>query len=338
MLKRLKLTNFTLFEKADLKLGPLNVFVGENGTGKTHILKAAYCGLSVSQKQPGPFELWTFPLRAKLMGVFRPEVVEHLIRQGTKEAHVCLHFHNAALDFDYGIQGKDDVFVEGNPTRALRPVPIFFPTRELLTLPTAFVSLYETTDLPFEETWRDTSLWLQAPLLRDPAALDIVGPLKSTVGGDIVLDERGRFQISSESGRLEVPLAAEGMRKLGMVTRLIGTGALKPGATLFWDEPESNLNPRLIKLIARTIHQLAKWGVQVFVATHSLFLLRELYILSLKDFPESKMHCFGLRLKRGGGVTIKQGNTIDEIGDVAALDEELAQSDRYLETQYIESE
>ena len=43
MLKRLELDNFTLFPKARLDFAPgLNVIVGENGTGKSHLLKAAY--------------------------------------------------------------------------------------------------------------------------------------------------------------------------------------------------------------------------------------------------------------------------------------------------------
>ena len=40
--------------------------------------------------------------------------------------------------------------------------PVFMPTRELLTIYPGFVSLYETTELPFEETWRDTCILLGA--------------------------------------------------------------------------------------------------------------------------------------------------------------------------------
>ena len=43
MLKSLKLQNFTVFPEADLKFGKnLNVIIGENGSGKSHLLKAAY--------------------------------------------------------------------------------------------------------------------------------------------------------------------------------------------------------------------------------------------------------------------------------------------------------
>jgi hypothetical protein len=43
MLESLILRNFTAFSEADFEFAPgLNVIVGENGTGKTHILKVAY--------------------------------------------------------------------------------------------------------------------------------------------------------------------------------------------------------------------------------------------------------------------------------------------------------
>lgn len=43
MLKRLYLRNFTVFADAEFEFGPgLNVLVGTNGTGKTHVLKAGY--------------------------------------------------------------------------------------------------------------------------------------------------------------------------------------------------------------------------------------------------------------------------------------------------------
>ena len=43
MIKTLKLSNFTVFKEAELEFSPgLNVIVGENGTGKSHLLKLAY--------------------------------------------------------------------------------------------------------------------------------------------------------------------------------------------------------------------------------------------------------------------------------------------------------
>lgn len=49
MLKSVEIKNLTVFPKAKLEFSPgLNVFIGENGTGKTHLLKILYTVLAVS--------------------------------------------------------------------------------------------------------------------------------------------------------------------------------------------------------------------------------------------------------------------------------------------------
>jgi len=46
MLKRLHLRNFTVFADAEFEFGEgLNVLVGTNGVGKSHVLKAGYAVL-----------------------------------------------------------------------------------------------------------------------------------------------------------------------------------------------------------------------------------------------------------------------------------------------------
>jgi recombinational DNA repair ATPase RecF len=48
MLKNLHLRNLTVFPDANLQFADgLNLVVGENGTGKTHLLKAAYTAIHV---------------------------------------------------------------------------------------------------------------------------------------------------------------------------------------------------------------------------------------------------------------------------------------------------
>ncbi|MEI6415728.1 MAG: AAA family ATPase, partial [Pseudomonadota bacterium] len=48
-LKSLHIENLTVFPKADFVFGKnLNILIGENGSGKSHTLKAAYCAVAVS--------------------------------------------------------------------------------------------------------------------------------------------------------------------------------------------------------------------------------------------------------------------------------------------------
>ncbi len=148
---------------------------------------------------------------------------------------------------------------------------------------------------------------------KESQARHLLKPLEDAMGGKVVLDKTGRFYLDIPGlGKLEMPLVAEGVRKFAMVARLISTGALLENGYLFWDEPEANLNPKLIKEIAKTIISLAHSGIQLFIASHSLFLLRELEILLKKDpLPQDNaVKYFGFSVNESGGSIVKQSDSL----------------------------
>ena len=344
MLQQLTLTNFTCFAEATIRLGRhLNVIVGENGLGKTHLLKVAYSITALSAeegRQPGAGTPTKTLLQQrcaeKLINVFRPESLGRLARRqpGRQRCEVRLAYQDHALDivFDFATNSKKEVNIQQTPSAWVPTAPVYLPTRELLTIFPNFVSVYEGHYLELEETWRDLALLLGAPAQRGPREQRIralLQPLEQAMGGTIELDKNGRFYLRNANGRMEMPLVAEGLRKLGMLARLIATGALLDKGYLFWDEPEANLNPRLIRQVARTIVEIAASGIQVILATHSLFLLREIEFLMVNRRRPLDTRFFGLHAG-DNGVEVLQGQSIDDIGDIAVLGEELAQSDRFL--------
>ena len=319
MLKWLSLKNFTAFPKARLEFAKhLNVIVGENGMGKTHLLKLPYAAMAMSAEEgkkrngrPTKSVLQT-RIAEKLVNVLRPESLGRLARrrQGRSRCEVKLKFSEpgTSLAFSFATPSRSEVTVDIPPTHWRRRAPVYLPTHELLTIYPGFVPLYETHYMDFEETWRDTCLLLGAPTLRGPrqkAVASLLNPLEEQLGGRVV-EQNDRFYLAPTSGGLmEMPLVAEGSRKLAMLARLIATGSLLDKDCLFWDEPESNLNPRLIREVAKVILRICDAGVQVFVATHSLFLLREFEILLEHDFKGIDQRYFALR---GGddGVEVSQ--------------------------------
>ncbi|GAB2894563.1 AAA family ATPase [Microvirgula curvata] len=344
MLNRLEIKNFTVFAEADLRFGKqLNLIVGENGAGKTHLLKLAYALLATSWEE-GSKPHATAPTKTvlqasiaeKLTGVFRPEALGRLARrkQGRERCDIQFAFDQPDLDINFGFatNSKSEVSIAQLPEQWLNAAPCYLPTRELLTIYPNFLAVYDNHYLEFEETWRDTCRLLGGLLQRGPKEArvrELLEPLEAAMQGSMELDRNGRFYLRNASGRMEIPLVAEGLRKLGMLARLIATGALLDQGYLFWDEPEANLNPRLIRQIARTIVELSENGIQVFIATHSLFLLRELEIV-LAERPSSlDTRFFGLQ-RLDNSVTVQQGPSLYDIGDITVLEESLLQSDRYL--------
>ena len=66
------------------------------------------------------------------------------------------------------------------------------------------------------------------------------------------------------------------MRKLGLLWVLVQNGVLQGGSVLFWDAPETNLNPSLFGEVIEVLLELQRIGVQVFLATHDYVILKEL--------------------------------------------------------------
>ena len=58
---------------------------------------------------------------------------------------------------------------------------------------------------------------------------------------------------------------------------------------LFWDEPETNLNPSLMGTIVEILLELQRLGVQVFLATHDYVILKE-FNLQSQDTDQVRYH------------------------------------------------
>lgn len=348
MLKQLNVKNLTLFPGEHVLdfAGGLNVFVGENGSGKTHLMKMAYSLVATSEEagrrpaQGVPTKTYLQKAYAdKLLGVFKPDALGRLAsrKQGRARCEVVLDFAEADynVSINFATNAQSDVQVDCLPKQWIEKRALFIPTRELMTIYPGFVTLYDMHYVPFEETWRDTCIHLGVPQLkgrRAAAINELLEPLEKAMGGKVFLDKSGRFYLSVfGAGSMEMQLVSEGLRKLAMLAQLIANGVLQENGYVFWDEPESNLNPKLIKLIAEVIYSLATNGIQVFIATHSLFLLRELEIITEKN--ESK--CFTQRYfalkSEDESVSIEQGGSLEDLQTLVMLDEALQQSDRYLE-------
>ena len=85
----------------------------------------------------------------------------------------------------------------------------------------------------------------------------------------------------------------------------------------------------MIKLVAQSILQLCNHGIQVFIASHSLFLLRELEILKQEEYSAVATKYFALQLAENG-VAVSQSEDLHDVNPLVLLDEELFQSDRFL--------
>ncbi|MBM3494919.1 MAG: hypothetical protein FJX72_11470 [Armatimonadetes bacterium] len=279
--ERLSVRDFSAFREADLEFVPgINAFVGQNGTGKTHLMQMLYVWQYLFSREGDP------DLKDLLQREFRPDHLDQLVnlsaeRPATAVVQGCL----GGSDWDIAIAANgsrnDVVPVMANSVPFDVRRPVFIPALDMIGHTQGFATLYDEYRVDFSQSHRDLVGLLMGPEKRslEPAAAEALAILSGRLGGELAL-EGERFYIRNDLGSLPITLTAEGIRKAAVLSRLIATGWLSAGATLFWDEPETNLNPSMMDEMVAALLALSRGGVQIFIATHSYVMLKELDLQS----------------------------------------------------------
>ena len=277
-ISRIKFDNFTAFSKLDVEPSPgINVFVGANGTGKTHLMKVTYAACDISKTQADFAE--------KLIRVYLPSgrALGRLVKRSQGSVRGAAEIYRDSLklriSFSNHATVADSATVTGAKDWTLNPVEsVYIPVKEMLSNAPGFRSLYSQREVHFEEIYADILDRAYRPALRGPVDQDrkkLLTNLQKLIDGKVTIKDE-EFFLRNKQGNLEFTLLAEGMRKLGLLWLLIQNGTLLNGSVLFWDEPETNLNPKLFGPLIEILLELQRMGVQVFLATHDYVILKEL--------------------------------------------------------------
>ena len=275
---RIELKRFTAFEALDFRPSPgINVLVGANGTGKTHLMKVAYAACDISKTDIGFAE--------KIVRVFMPPggAIGRLVkRRGAgSSCEVRIHRGDRRLQLSFSTRTKAAASANAKNAPGWRATPVrssvYIPAKEMLANAPGFLSLHAQREIHFEDIYPDILNRAYLPELRDPAPAEkrLLALLQRVLGGKVRVDGNEEFFLRSRGMDLEFPLVAEGMRKIGLLWLLIRNGALPERSVLFWDEPETNLNPKLFGTVVEILLELQRMEVQIFIATHDYAVLKE---------------------------------------------------------------
>ena len=189
----------------------INVLIGENGVGKTTILKMIYAATQWSIKQTDQGET------KRLIQFFSNSLKDSdALKNAENKEDYCYYKVSDGTQIDIIVNA----------------------------------SLPETREIPF-------------------AMSKILDKLSAVIDGTVILENDSFYVLKRDGQKVDFSLEAEGLRKLGLLWKLIRNGLLEKGSILLWDEPEANLNPELYPLVAEILLELQKNGVQIFLATHS---------------------------------------------------------------------
>lgn len=301
-IKSARLENFMLFDDFDMTWSPnINVICGSNSTGKTVLIKFMYALLKAwrdTDTEKENKERVNAAFVDKLTGVFRPEnmLIGRLVRrkQGYSRSACGIFFddYDSAIEAGFGSQAKSRMDVLSYPPKADGVDPlntaIYIPPKEIISATENFRFLYEEMHIAFEETYYDLAKLLDRPLKKGPNSAEqrlVLDKLGEIMQGSIVQRENKFYLRVTGKGEFEMGLVSEGYRKLATIVYLILNGSLNANSVLFWDEPETNMNPKMIRPLVETIMQLAKLGVQVFITTHDYFLQQYFNLAAV--YPEA---------------------------------------------------
>lgn len=328
----IKLKNYTVFTNCEIALGAgINVFLGENGTGKTHILKLLYSAAQASRHDVS--------FSRKIVGTMQPDMlcIHRLLSrsQGNKTASVSVVASNETedtrrLQVSFSRQTKKwDARVTGEQSWEKdfpKVSSIFIPVREILSNCHNLPAAVNAGNIKFDDTYIDiiNSAKIDISSGRDTTARrKLLDSLEKLTNGKVSYDERSdEFYLRVGNSRQEFNLIAEGIRKLALLWQLVKNGTLEKGSVLFWDEPEANLNPSCIPIIAVFLVALQQAGVQIFLATHD-YVLSKYLELYCKGDGNLVFHSLVIGQEKQNGLRSAQcfsGATFDGLGHNAILD------------------
>lgn len=297
MLDNIRVENFGPIRTLEWNgLGPLNLVIGPNGCGKSWLLKALYCIVRTTEQFGRGDDTRSLQavLHEKLHWTYQsgdlPALVHHrddgrLLGHGPAVAKATLD----GSAFEFGITNQAPA--GGELTMAWEGTPrttnsTFFPSHEVLSLNgTVLKSREVDVVFGFDDTAYELAKALAYPRRQAPAGTGFTAEQHALVE---VMD--GRFEYKGGDGFTFVPyggapilparFAAEGIRKLGMLERLLANGYLSPGSIVFIDEPEASLHPTAITAFLDVIAALSRAGIQFVIASHSYFVIKKLHLIA----------------------------------------------------------
>ncbi len=110
---------------------------------------------------------------------------------------------------------------------------------------------------------------------------------ENVMGGRIAISETDNLSFHENGRSFSLPVTAMGIANLGILALLIERKVLDKGTFLFIDEPEAHLHPAWQVVMAESLFELSRQGVNVVIATHSVDILQWLDV-QVKKNPEDE--------------------------------------------------
>ncbi|HEY9671454.1 MAG TPA: AAA family ATPase [Waterburya sp.] len=292
MLNSLLLKNFGPIRQLKCEnLGKINLIIGGNGTGKTILLKALYSAMRTLEEYKRGNEPRNASeiLAEKLYWTFEIEKIGDLVSKGAdKPLSFQMKFDDKRFFYSFGKDTTKNIQNLENDIPPRESNSIFLPTKEVLSLHQIILeSREQNKSFGFDDTYLD----LARALRKAPkGGKNYQGfaksrtSLKNIIDGKVEYDDKsGGWQFKKGNQKFPIGITAEGIKKISILDTLLGNRYLDPKSVIFIDEPESALHPTAISKFLDIVAMLADCGIQFFMASHSYFVIKKLFLIAQKQ-------------------------------------------------------
>lgn len=270
----------------------INLIIGENGTGKTFLLKALYSAIRSWEEYRRGDDIKPFidVLSEKLRWTFQ---VERLGDMVTKSADSGLTMKillgNDEIMYQFSQSASTKVGTPHVPYNGKKGNSIFIPAKEVLSLFSVILRSREVDkSFGFDDTYYDLVKALGISPFGERDFNAFANPRKlvsDVIDGKVEYDEKsGRwFYKNKKNQKFSIGTTSEGVKKIAIMDRLLSNGYLDTDSMIFIDEVESALHPGAICQFLDTIESIAEnTGIQVFITSHSYIVLKKLSLIAMK--------------------------------------------------------
>ncbi|MEZ4659687.1 MAG: AAA family ATPase [Caldilineaceae bacterium] len=215
-----------------------------------------------------------------------------------------------------------------NPRRDT--LALFLPPKEILSLtPIIKRSRLQDQLFGFDDTYLDLAIALEGEPTKGRTHANLAQArrmLSDLFSGRLEQSGDG-WKFRDGNAQYSIHVTAEGIKRLALIDRLIGNRSLTSGSVLFIDEPEAMLHPKAIIDFMEILHLLSSQNIQVFMASHSYFVLKALYVIAKRESLNIQI----LSLSAAREPTIS--NLAEEMPDNPIIDESIALYEKELDAE-----
>lgn len=290
MITSVALKNFGPLENIEWDyLAKINLVLGGNGQGKTFLLKAMYAAIKGIEQNGRGDDNRTISeiISDKLYWTFQSEKLGELVRKPVESPlGFSMMTEQGGVSFSFGQDTTRKVTVTSD-TPPTETNSIFLPAKEVLSLQKIILKSREQDAMfGFDDTYFDLARALRISTTKGrnlTAFASSREKLRDFLGGKIEFDpQKDRWTFKKGSFRFPIGTTSEGTKKTAILDTLLGNRYLTTDSRIFIDEPEAALHPQAISELMEIIMLLAECGIQFFIATHSYFVIKKLFIIALE--------------------------------------------------------